>query len=206
MNRRAFLSALAGGSTAGAGLLSTGALDSPRSSEVGRVSAASTATTALDGRPFRELRVDRLPESFPLDPTATFLGRPAETALPRVRVSLRNDGALAKTVRTATRGLPFPGGEATNAAGDGLALAPAPVDGTVAGDAGCRGGAPDRSDDPEERQIAGGAALSKTYAVLNAPSNESCYPAGEYRFSGTYTVNPGPFATSVVEWGFALVV
>jgi hypothetical protein len=154
--------------------------------------------TSLSGGPFDELRTDVFAESFPLSFGIEWLSQATATDPAELAITVANTSSEDWTIQTGTYGLPMP-----STLGESATTSQLVVGGHGQTSDECP--TAEQTERPlEDREtLSPSQTISERYSIFNHIENESCWPGGDYRFSETYTLQPGGEPVAF-EWGFDL--
>lgn len=129
--------------------------------------------------------------------------RPTAASPPVIEISVTNQSDETHLLTIANHAFPFATPEST---GDPTLLLDEDIPSTREGD--CWTSIPKQLPMYSGHQFTPGNTVTREYAVLNPTAQEACWPAGEYRFTQTYALDPETPNTTdggtPFEWGFTL--
>lgn len=167
--------------------------------------APRTRTVRVANHPADAVLVGTIPTTSPFSHELTVVERRADTDPLAVRVRLRNETDAAHVVETPNTPLPFPGRRAESRDGGILYLTLEKLEGS--GRETCWTTGPVYLQPAfDSERVEPGGELHEEYFVVNGEENETCWPAGTYRFAHEYTVDPDSETPLSYEWWFAVVV
>lgn len=153
--------------------------------------------------PVRRIEVAATPADSPFQHDLEFLAQPADDHPAKLRVFLTNTADSEHTIRTSSTPLPF--AERTGKAKDENATLVLATEDDATFSGGCWRGIPKSLPKIDSKTVAPDETLSATFELVNHEEANTCWPAGQYRFTEQYEVDP---ETDLIEygWWFAVVV